>query len=564
MQPLLAGQPPRRVRRLRPGPEERRPESVRRAAVPDLQPEHRVHGVRGMWPDRCALDPRCPEPAAVHLVLASTTPAVLGLWRSHPGPLRWPDGPVCAGCVDEALADPQPCTGCGMSRPNVAAGGAPSRCPTCADLHFDYQCIGCETFVRPLQRGCCVPCRLAAAIHAVAPDGVPPELTEFVEEALLANPTRGLRILHNPKAASLLHRVITEFAKRQDRAGGLVADAVVLRHLPRQQSGADNREPDASAAMLGELRTALAVAGILPNEPSLERYHARVQELIASVSGPARIILRRYVRWSLTRPLQQQVDDGATVTEGLVRWPLTRARVAAQFLTAIDAQGISAAAVVQSHLDSWVRELPGHRAPLRAFVSWAVGHHYLPADLEVLAPRSREVRTAMDDAERLELARHLLRGRDDDPPARLAAVLVLLFGQQVTRLAVLRLSALAVDDDGRVTLALSSTPLRLREPLAGLALRVADDARARASHWLFPSSQGNRPLSAHRLRERLAVLGVNRALQARNGALSALAVQLPPALLADQLGLSLSAAALWSKAAGAARSDYTGLRHSRS
>jgi len=67
----------------------------------------------------------------------------------------------------------------------------------------------------------------------------------------------------------------------------------------------------------------------------------------------------------------------------------------------------------------------------------------------------------MDDAERLELVRHLLRERDDDPPARLAAVLVLLFGQQVTRLAVLRLSALAVDDDGRVTLALSSTPAAL-------------------------------------------------------------------------------------------------------
>jgi hypothetical protein len=40
----------------------------------------------------------------------------------------------------------------------------------------------------------------------------------------------------------------------------------------------------------------------------------------------------------------------------------------------------------------------------------------------------------MDDAERLEVVRHLLRERDDDAPARLAAVLVLLFGQQVTRL----------------------------------------------------------------------------------------------------------------------------------
>jgi hypothetical protein len=474
--------------------------------------------------------------------------------------LRWPDGPVCAGCVDEALADPQPCTGCGMSRPNVAAGGAPPRCPSCTNLRFDYQCTGCGTFVRPLLRGRCVPCRLAHAIRAVAPDGIPAELTEFVEEALLAIPARGLRILNNPKAAALLRRVITEYAKRRDGAVGQSGGAVLLRHLPPQRLATDDQEPDASTELLGELRTALAAGGVLPHEPSLERYHQRVQELIASVSGPARIILRRYTRWSLTRPLQLDVDDGATVTEGLVRWPLTRARVAAQFLTAIGAQGIATDTVSQSHLDTWVQELPGHQAPLRAFVIWAVAHRYLPAGLEVPAARSREVRTAMGDAERLALVRHLLRERDDDPPARLAAVLVLLFGQQVTRLAVLRLSALVVDDDGRVTLALSSTPLRLREPLAGLALRVADGARAHASAWLFPSSQGNRPLSADRLRERLAALGVDRALHARNGALSALAAQLPPALLADQLGLSLSTAALWSKATGAARSDYTALR----
>ncbi len=57
----------------------------------------------------------------------------------------------------------------------------------------------------------------------------------------------------------------------------------------------------------------------------------------------------------------------------------------------------------------------------------------------------------------------------------------------------------------RVTLALSSTPLRLREPLAGLALRVADDARARdRPTCLLPRRKGERALSADRLRERIA------------------------------------------------------------
>jgi hypothetical protein len=79
---------------------------------------------------------------------------------------------------------------------------------------------------------------------------------------------------------------------------------------------------------------------------------------------------------------------------------------------------------------------------------------------------------------------------------------------------------------------------------------------------LFRSSQGNRPLSPERLRERLPGLGLGQVLQARNGAVSALAAQLPPALLADQLGMSLAIATAWSKAVGAARGDYAALRAS--
>jgi hypothetical protein len=153
-----------------------------------------------------------------------------------------------------------------------------------------------------------------------------------------------------------------------------------------------------------------------------------------------------------------------------------------------------------------------------------------------------------------------LRERIDDAPARLAAVLVLLFGQRVTRLTVLEVDAVTVDDDGRVALALSSTPVRLREPLAGLALQVADAARGHSSPWLFPSSQGQRPLSAERLRDRIGRVGLKRVLEARNGALAALASQVPPALLADQIGLSLSGASNWSKSTGTTRGDYVGLR----
>ncbi|RNH98229.1 hypothetical protein EEZ25_27075 [Micromonospora aurantiaca] len=155
----------------------------------------------------------------------------------------------------------------------------------------------------------------------------------------------------------------------------------------------------------------------------------------------------------------------------------------------------------------------------------------------------------MDDTGRLQLARQLLRERTEDyRPAR--RLFVLLFGQRVSHLAVLARTAMMADD-GRVSLALSDIPIRLREPLAGLALEVATPPPAALR---VPSSQGNRPLSPERLRERLAALGLSGVLLALNGAVGA---------LAGQLGLSLSAATAWSEAVGAARGDYTALRSGR-
>jgi len=101
--------------------------------------------------------------------------------------------------------------------------------------------------------------------------------------------------------------------------------------------------------------------------------------------------------------------------------------------------------------------------------------------------------------------------------------------------------------------------VRLREPLAHLAVTVAEEAHRAGSPWLFPGENG--PMSSDRFRDRLSKVGVTSVLMARNSALAAFAVDVPPALLADKLGLSISAAVEWSKAVAAARSDYAGLRN---
>jgi hypothetical protein len=172
-----------------------------------------------------------------------------------------------------------------------------------------------------------------------------------------------------------------------------------------------------------------------------------------------------------------------------VRWPLQRARIAAQFTTAVCTNGLTLAAVSQSHLDAWLVELPSHRTALRAFVQWATSHRYLAADLEVPAPIIRERRAAMDDIDRLQLTRTLLRERDEDLPARLAGVLVLLFGQLVTRLCLLERTAVTVDDDGRVSIALSDTRCGCANPWPGWRCRSPTEPSNRARRGYSPAAR---------------------------------------------------------------------------
>jgi hypothetical protein len=454
--------------------------------------------------------------------------------------LRWLSGPVCADCVDHALAVPAPCSLCEAARPSVAAPGAPPCCPQCAGLRFDYQCTRCGRFTRPLRKGQCARCQIAAEISAALPGGVPEAFSELLNEKLWDDPERGIRWLRNSAAARLLLPLLAE-------------SEITHATLDAAEGGASRRA-------IAQLRWTLITAGILPDrDPSLDYYHQRVTELLGPVPASDLIAVRRYARWAVTRPLHERVLGGEVPTADLIQWPLARIRTAAQFTIALDRAGQSLQAATQSHLDAWAAELPSAAPLLRGFVAWAVSHGYMAAGLEIPWQPSREQRRVLDDEERIELAGRLLRTEDVEHRDRLGAILILLFGQSAARLARLKASAVSLDEDGRVHMSLGETPIRLREPLAHLAVTVADNARQLGSPWLFPGERG--PMSSDQFRSRLKKTGVRDVLLARNSARASFAADVPPALLADKLGLSIGAAVSWSKAVGAARADYADLRH---
>jgi hypothetical protein len=75
------------------------------------------------------------------------------------------------------------------------------------------------------------------------------------------------------------------------------------------------------------------------------------------------------------------------------------------------------------------------------------------------------------------------------------------------------------------------------------------------SPWLFPGGMPGQPITPSRLGERLRALGI-RAMPGRRAALIDLAAQLPAAILADSLNLSLGTAARWMHQAGADWNRY--------
>jgi hypothetical protein len=271
--------------------------------------------------------------------------------------------------------------------------------------------------------------------------------------------------------------------------------------------------------------------------PTLDDYDRQVQSLLDAVPDPARVVVRRYARWAVTRPLQHKLATGKISSRGSTRWPMTKVKVAARFTAATSELGLALADVTQTHLDSWLAEFPSQRPALRAYVRWCARHRYMSSDLQVLAASSRDLRHTLDDDTRLALAEGLLRPPEsnDDPSARLAALLVVLFGQKTTDVAATPTNAVRTTQSGHVELLLGYTAIRLREPIASLALDTAAAATRLGSPWLFPSTQTGSHLSAGRLSERMRKLGVPHLLLARNAARAALAEHMPPAMLADRL-----------------------------
>ncbi len=192
---------------------------------------------------------------------------------------------------------------------------------------------------------------------------------------------------------------------------------------------------------------------------------------------------------------------------------------------------------------------------------WCSTHRYT-ATL-VIAPPAESAHRAVfgTDEMRWQLARHLLHDGTLATPDRVTGLLVLLYGQTVSRIVRLSTSDV-VRTDGQVQLRLGQHPLTVPGPLDELLeeLVAARCGKAALGHsddhpWLFPGGLPGAAMHPTSLSNRLGRLGVPVRIS-RNTALMQNAAIMPAKVLSDLLGLSVRGATRWTELADASGDTY--------
>ena len=462
--------------------------------------------------------------------------------QDRPPTARWPEGPVCDTCYTAALRRRVPCASCGqMRRPVSPPGPDADTCASCAGLPVTSMCADCGTEDKMFEKHRCARCSLqrrAAALLSGGTGQVPGELAAVLTAICSArNPRTALNWLRAGAGAAILADL---------GAGRIAATHQALDQHPRPRAA-------------GYLRQMLVAGGVLPpRDEELARAEQWLAGLLASMTVPEhRRLVRAFATWQVIMRLRR-----TSRTRRRPRTYTARARnmisAAVRFLSWLGARGTTLPACRQADIDDWLTAGPG-AADVRDFLAWAArqGHCQL---FDIPRP-PRRAGTAIGDSQRWDLVTRLLHDDSIQVTDRVAGCLVLLFGQNMTRVAAMTTSQVTRHDDD-VYVQFGQHEIPVPSALGSLLLTLIADGKPNTgtgspavSQWLFPGLLPGQPITPARLAGRLRALGIP--VQAgRRAALTGLAAQLPAAVLADTLGLQPRTAVRWMHEAGADWNRY--------
>lgn len=439
--------------------------------------------------------------------------------QHHQTVARWPDGGVCTYCYQQAKRTRGRCA-CGHDGVLPGVVDEQPACRRCSGVVLNIDCRQCGAEDELYDGGRCWGCVLGVTV-----------------DRLLTNPTTGVMAEELvPMAAALKamkrsnsgltwirQKHVTEFL--QDLAIAPLITHETLDALPKSHTR-------------DFVRGLLVEHGTLPRRDIYRaRYEEWAKEALERVRDPEnRDVIRRYIRWHHLRRMNQM----ETVSQGTFLRSKQTVTVAIELVNWLTDRAIELGELEQEHLDSWINDGTTTRLLSDRFLGWAIKARLVHTELKVRRHRrgTSARMSALDQDRAVERVVHTqeLTRRD-----RAAAILVLVFGQQIEDVVALTWDAVKVSDEivtvrvGKIDIAL---PDPLDQPWRELAANPGNDLTASHpnSNWVFRGYSPGRHVDPGHLRGRLKDVFSTRA--ARLGTLHELTKLAPVAIIADALGYS--------------------------
>ncbi|MGO1673513.1 MAG: hypothetical protein ACTJFR_10175 [Canibacter sp.] len=275
------------------------------------------------------------------------------------------------------------------------------------------------------------------------------------------------------------------------------------------------------------------------------------------LSAERRQLITAYARWALLRRAKRDRATG-DITPGGATHVRVSVRGIIIFLDWLTERHTALGSITQAQLEEFMTVRSSSRW-LPQFLIWVEQNENMP-DIEVPSKAKPAPSLTGFEEQHEETIRRLSTDDSIDLDARLAGLLIAVYGQLATRTFRLRRGQLRATGNDGAELALGQHPLTLATPVAKIARKHLESlAPAEPNAWLFPGLTPGGHRDPQYLNRRLKPFGTSiSALQ--KAARFRLAGTVPSKILADALGFNVPTFEQYANLAASTRGDYPLLR----
>ncbi len=441
---------------------------------------------------------------------------LVGKYRAN-----WPDGRICGPCFTTATTTNGTCPQCNAHRllPGRNSHGE-NICRHCAGITSPLECITCGQEDECVRGGQCARCVVRHDLTQLMGNPQPESPAATLLDALVSvpRPASITTWMRNPNVQHILT--------------GLGNSSITFTHesfdaLPQQ-------------AASRHIRALCVDNNLLPlRDESYSRFVTWIDQVLINVGNSLdRKILEQFITWHHLKRITQFRNEG-TSTHSATHSAKQEITNSIGFLNYLRERKTSLSTCTQLDIAHWLATGTTTRHHVRTFIIWAKAAGHCPTKVHI-GHRAARTTPLMSDNERITLLQKTLHG-DDPVRTRAAAMLVLLYGQPITRIAALERNCIT-SNNGVPAITFTTEAVDILEPFATLmneylTTGAMTGTRTQRSPWLFPGRTSATAGDRTSLRNELARFGID-LRGGRNAALRQLVRNAPAPVVAHLIGYS--------------------------